>query len=126
MNKTTSVLILILMVGIFTGCSSSKDLFIGNWKAKQVSQVVGKHFDLIQYNYWEIKKSEIILSKYVLKTESGKEVKVFDNANKVKYKYDWKSKNEITLDGKTYRIDVDNKQLIIKDNELEIQFERSD
>jgi len=126
MNKTTSVLILILMVGIFTGCSSSKDLFIGNWKSKQVSQVEGKHFDLIQYNYWEIKKSEIILSKYVLKTESGKEVKEFDDANKVKYKYDWKSKNEITLDGKTYRIDVDNKQLIIKDNELEIQFERSD
>ncbi len=44
----------------------------------------------------------------------------------MKYKYDWKSKNEITLDGKTYRVDVDNKQLIISDNELEIQFERSD
>ncbi|MFC5402974.1 hypothetical protein [Cohnella soli] len=116
----------ILLTLITSGCSSTKDSFIGSWSALQLSQAEGTNEELIHYNYWEVKDNEISFSNFVLTTENGVESKRFDENNKMKYEYKWETKNQIVINQKIYSIEIKNKKLKVSNSNMEIDFERAD
>ncbi len=116
MRTSRSVNHLLLLVGIIallTACSSTQDRFIGEWESRQASQVEGKHFEWIDYTKWIVEEKEIRFYK----SDSG-------DVPAARHPYERKSKNEIVMEGQTYRIEANKKTLIFKGSEFEIQFDR--
>lgn len=111
---------------IISGCSSTKELFIGNWSALQASQKEGTNEELSHYNYWEVGEKEISFSNYYLTKENGIETKKFNNENRKKYEYTWDSKAEIVINKKVYKVEIIKNKLTISNNNMEILFERVD
>lgn len=111
---------------IISGCSSTKELFIGNWSALQASQKEGTNEELSHYNYWEVGEKEISFSNYYLTKENGIETKKFNNENRKKYEYTWDSNAEIVVNKKVYKVEINKNKLTISNNNMEILFERVD
>ncbi|MEC0370620.1 hypothetical protein [Paenibacillus chibensis] len=93
---------------------------MGTWIPKQVSQVVGKQFELVEYQAWDVTENEFIL--FTDDPAADGTGKLPNSA--VKVSYHWNSKHEIMLDGKPYTVEVDKEHLIVKNSELEIQLDR--
>jgi hypothetical protein len=114
------------LIIFFAGCSSNKDSFIGIWSAKQASNRVDSKNELLKYNYWEISQEKITLSTSNLTDDNGKNIRVSDKSKDKSYNYQWKSDKEILIDNILYTVEVGKKTLIVKNNDMEIDFERLD
>lgn len=84
--------------------------------------MVGKQFELVEYQAWDVTENEFILFKD--DPAASGNGKLPDSA--VKVPYHWNSKHEIILDGKPYIVEVQKQHLIVKNSELEIQLDRKD
>jgi hypothetical protein len=126
MRKISILLMFTITGSLFTGCSSNKESFIGNWSAKQASNSVDSRNELLKYNYWEIRQEKITLSISTLTDDNGKSIRVFDKSNDKSYDYQWKSDKEILVDNILYTVEVGKESLLVKNNDMEIEFERLD
>jgi len=124
MNRFISLLTIVTLIVLLSGCSQDyKSQFLGDWEAKQASQQEGSNEILGHYNYLNVSSSNIILSTFhnEVEVDSGKTIKVFDNSDK-NLTYEWKSKDQIIVDNKLYEIEVKKKELVIKNNAIEIHY----
>ena len=126
MRKVGYISVFFITILMISGCSSTKELFIGNWSALQASQKEGTNEELSHYNYWEVGEKEISFSKYYLTKENGIETKKFNNENRKKYEYTWDSNAEIVVNKKVYKVEINKNKLTISNNNMEILFERVD
>ncbi|WP_256762165.1 hypothetical protein [Cohnella sp. WQ 127256] len=126
MKRSIYTSIILITVLIISGCSSTRDLFIGNWSAIQVSQAEGTSEEIISYNYWEVKSNEILFSSFVQSIENGIENKKFDETNRKKYGYTWNSKNGILINQKIYKVEIEKREMTVSNDNMEIIFERVD
>lgn len=124
--KVGCISTLLLITLIISGCTSTKESFIGSWSALQLSQAEGTNEELIHYNYWEVKDNEISFSSFVLITEGGVESIRFDEENKVKYEYKWEAKNQVLINQKIYNIEIKKNKMKVSNDNMEIDFERAD
>ena len=126
LRKVGYISVLLITILMISGCSSTKELFVGNWEALQASQKEGTNEELSHYNYWEVRDKEISFSNYYLTKENGIETKKFNNENRKKYEYTWDSKAEIVINKKVYKVEIIKNKLTISNNNMEILFERVD
>lgn len=126
LRKVGYISVFFITILMISGCSSTKELFIGNWSALQASQKEGTNEELSHYNYWEVRDKEISFSNYYLTKENGIETKKFNNENRKKYEYTWDSKAEIVINKKVYKVEIIKNKLTISNNNMEILFERVD
>ncbi|MGI2297570.1 hypothetical protein [Paenibacillus sp. GXUN7292] len=126
MRKVGYISVFFITILMISGCSSTKELFIGNWSALQASQKEGANEELSHYNYWEVRDKEISFSNYYLTKENGIETKKFNNENRKKYEYTWDSKAEIVINKKVYKVEISKNKLTISNNNMEILFEKVD
>lgn len=58
LRKVGYISVFFITILMISGCSSTKELFIGNWSALQASQKEGTNEELSHYNYWEVGKKK--------------------------------------------------------------------
>ncbi|MFD0675229.1 hypothetical protein [Cohnella sp. GCM10027633] len=129
MIRSISICLFVIIMLILQSCSGDiNKSFEGTWIANQESQKIsgnsdGKHtkYRVLEYNYWESKNEKIKLSNYTQISRSGKEE--IDHSG-IEVKYEMKSKNEIIIDNIVFRLEINKDKMIIKNDDLEIQFER--
>ncbi|CAM3148610.1 hypothetical protein PASE110613_17835 [Paenibacillus sediminis] len=126
MKSLITLLIIAILVTLLLGCSKdNKSQFLGNWEADQASQQEGSNDLLGHFNYLKISSSNINLRNFhnEIGIESGETVKVFDEIDK-NLAYEWKSKDQIIINNKLYEIEVSKRELIIKNDKIEIHYNK--
>ena len=127
MKQVWYISICLVLILLISGCTSTKELFIGNWTALQASQKVGTDEEIVRYNYWEVmENNKISVSSFFTSMENGIETKQFDKDNKGEYEYTWNSKDEIAINNKVYKIKISKNKMTISNNNIEVTFERTD
>lgn len=124
MKRFITLSIIAILVALLSSCSKDyKSQFLGAWEADQASQKAGSNELIGHFNYLNVSSSNINLRNfyYTNGDESGETVKAFEELDK-NLAYEWKSKDQIIIDDKLYEIEVKKKELVIKNDKIEIHY----
>ncbi|MFC4777282.1 hypothetical protein ACFO9Q_10860 [Paenibacillus sp. GCM10023252] len=124
MRKTILFLnIVLLLLAVLTSCSNDINKTIqGDWIAESADQKVGTTDFLNKYNYVNIQEEEMNFRLYSREQLDDKTLRVLSSTNE-KVKYDL-NKNSITINDSHYQIEIQQDEMIIKNDNIEILYIR--
>ncbi|QGQ96414.1 hypothetical protein EHS13_16750 [Paenibacillus psychroresistens] len=120
----TLLIVVVVLPFILSSCSKDNESqILGIWVSDQASQKVGSDEVLSQFNYLEIKEGNITLGNYVNEIKDDITVKNITKSDE-KMKYEWRSKKKISINSSLYEIELKNDEMIIKNENIEIHYNK--
>ncbi|OZB96186.1 hypothetical protein [Paenibacillus sp. XY044] len=124
--KFINLLLTLVVVSVLTSSCTQhhKSSILGVWEADQATQQVGSDEELGYYNHLEITETHIRATSFNMVAIEGGDTQKKFNERERNMNYAWKAENKILVEDALFDIEFMKKEMILKNDHIEIHFNK--
>lgn len=123
MKMVNRLILIFILTMLLTACTQdNKTMILGVWESDQISQSTDSNEEFGHYNYLEITDKGMNAKTFnYVSVEGGALHKRF-NEEQQEMTYEWKAENQIEVGNRSFEVEIEKNQMILRNDHIEIHY----